>query len=137
MFITPETTPPATMSGGVKRGSLLIGACVAILLFVGLIAWLRSRGGDAPAPIVSPIVKTEQKKESPTRAPEAAPVFATDSDGDGVSDTDEAAHGTNPQKGDTDGDGSNDFEEIYTRKTNPLVVDPPIQHPLYAPSATP
>lgn len=39
--------------------------------------------------------------------------LACDSDGDGVSDTDEATNGTNPNNPDTDGDGVLDGEEIY------------------------
>ncbi|WP_235001728.1 hypothetical protein [Arcanobacterium ihumii] len=37
---------------------------------------------------------------------------ALDSDGDGVTDEDEAKHGTDPLKPDTDGDGVNDGDEI-------------------------
>jgi hypothetical protein len=37
---------------------------------------------------------------------------AADSDGDGLSDAEEAGHGTDPHKADTDGDGMNDDVEI-------------------------
>ncbi len=39
--------------------------------------------------------------------------LACDSDGDGVSNSDEAANGTNPNNPDTDGDGVTDGEEIH------------------------
>ena len=47
---------------------------------------------------------------------------STDSDGDGLTDDEEAAIGTDPQSADTDGDGLSDAEEIG-RGTNPLNED--------------
>lgn len=48
-----------------------------------------------------------------------------DQDGDGLTNTEEAAEGTNPTNPDTDGDGINDGDEV-TNGTNPLdVCDPP------------
>ncbi len=49
-------------------------------------------------------------------------VLATHSDGDGLSDADEASLGTNPLADDTDGDGLNDGFEV-THGTNPLDAD--------------
>jgi RHS repeat-associated protein len=46
-----------------------------------------------------------------------------DSDGDGLSDSEEAALGTNPNVADTDGDGLDDGEEVRTLLTNPLDAD--------------
>ncbi|MBI2633175.1 MAG: hypothetical protein HYW78_02170 [Parcubacteria group bacterium] len=46
-----------------------------------------------------------------------------DSDGDGLSDTDEARLGTDPLKTDSDGDGLYDKEEVEIYKTNPLSAD--------------
>ncbi|MCZ7544105.1 MAG: thrombospondin type 3 repeat-containing protein [Anaerolineae bacterium] len=46
-----------------------------------------------------------------------------DSDGDGLSDGEEAAHGTNPRVADTDGDGVSDGEEVHTLHTNPANPD--------------
>jgi hypothetical protein len=50
-------------------------------------------------------------------APEA--VLALDSDGDGLSDAEELAFGTNPNQVDTDGDNLTDFNEIYYTGTAP------------------
>jgi S1-C subfamily serine protease len=47
------------------------------------------------------------------------PVVATDTDGDGLSDIDEAKYGTNPNKADTDGDGFKDGVEVMAGY-NPL-----------------
>lgn len=46
-----------------------------------------------------------------------------DSDGDGLSDTEEAQIGTDPFNPDTDGDGLTDFEEVRVYKTDPLNPD--------------
>lgn len=46
-----------------------------------------------------------------------------DSDGDGLTDEEEAKLGTDPFKVDTDGDGLTDYEEVKVYKTNPLNPD--------------
>ena len=46
----------------------------------------------------------------------------TDTDGDGLSDTDESTRGTDPNNEDTDGDGLKDGDEV-ARGTNPLLAD--------------
>jgi len=44
-----------------------------------------------------------------------------DTDGDGISDTDEATvYGTNPLRADSDGDGLSDYHELFDTQTNPL-----------------
>jgi len=46
-----------------------------------------------------------------------------DSDGDGLSDDDERARGTNPQSADTDADGLSDREEVMIYETDPTNPD--------------
>lgn len=46
-----------------------------------------------------------------------------DSDGDGLTDTVEAALGTNPESADTDGDGLSDYEEVAEYGTSPAEND--------------
>lgn len=47
----------------------------------------------------------------------------SDRDGDGLSDDEEAALGTDPDNADTDGDGLSDGEEVSTYGTSPLLPD--------------
>jgi len=56
-----------------------------------------------------------------TRSPE--PVLPPDTDNDGLSNSEEAAAGTDPAKIDTDGDGATDGDEVHTYKTDPLKAD--------------
>ena len=51
------------------------------------------------------------------------PVSPVDSDGDGLTDEEEASLGTNPNIIDSDNDGLSDYEEVKIYQTNPLVVD--------------
>ena len=46
-----------------------------------------------------------------------------DSDGDGLSDDEEAERGTDPRNPDSDGDGLKDGEEVYRYRTDPLDSD--------------
>lgn len=46
-----------------------------------------------------------------------------DTDGDGLTDSEEATHGTDPDNPDTDGDGLSDYDEVITHGTNPLNPD--------------
>lgn len=55
----------------------------------------------------------------------ATPPATTDSDGDGLSDTEEAGLGTDPNLVDTDGDGYDDLEEL-DQNTDPLAA---VDHP--------
>ena len=49
---------------------------------------------------------------------------ATDTDGDGVADSDEVElYGTDPQIWDTDGDGLSDGDELFATETDPFVWD--------------
>jgi hypothetical protein len=46
-----------------------------------------------------------------------------DLDSDGLSNVEEIKYGTNLNQPDTDGDGLSDYDEIFTYKTDPLLVD--------------
>jgi hypothetical protein len=48
---------------------------------------------------------------------------STDTDGDGLTDSEEDLYGTDPADADTDGDGLNDYEEVMTYETDPLDTD--------------
>ena len=77
---------------------------------------------DAAPTAVPPTLVPEPVLE-PTPVP-AAPVSASgDIDGDGLSDVDEAAYGSDPLNQDYDADGLLDGEEVYVHGTDPLNND--------------
>jgi hypothetical protein len=59
-----------------------------------------------------------------TTVDETSAPTATDTDGDGVTDSDEVdLYGTDPETWDTDGDGLSDGDELFVAGTDPLVWD--------------
>jgi hypothetical protein len=67
-----------------------------------------------PAPVVTEPTPVPPSQAVPTQG---------DTDGDGLSDVDEAAYGTDPLNRDYDADGLLDGEEVYTYGTDPLNND--------------
>lgn len=64
-----------------------------------------------------------QKEAEEKAAAEKAAKNIVDTDQDGLTDEEERAYGTNPERLDTDADGLFDKEEILTYKTDPLDSD--------------
>jgi hypothetical protein len=80
---------------------------------------------DAAPTVVAPTAVPEQVV-APTPVPTTAPVVSSESgdiDGDGLSDVDEAAYGTDPLNRDYDADGLLDGQEVYVYGTDPLNND--------------
>lgn len=71
----------------------------------------------------APISTSTQETAAAPLPPVSAPVLTTDSDGDGLTDEEEANAGTDPRNKDSDGDGLSDGEEVKKYKTNPLASD--------------
>lgn len=138
------TTPlPVGDSGVILEGAtfgkkgVIIGLVILLVLAGGGAGayFLLRRGGDAaPAtPVVEPQPTPEPQPEptpepTPQPAPEPEPVTepepaAADTDGDGLTDAQEAILGTDLTKVDTDGDGLSDREEVQTYKSDPLDAD--------------
>src|SRR5215210_3506615 len=81
---------------------------------------------DAAPTAVAPTAAPEPVLVEPTPVPTTAPVVASESgdiDGDGLSDIDEAAYGSDPLNRDYDADGLLDGEEVYIYGTDPLNND--------------
>lgn len=68
--------------------------------------------------LVSGTISTTIQCSSPEPVVEE-PQPPADSDGDGITDEEEAKLGTDPNSADSDGDGLSDYDEINTHKTNP------------------
>ena len=83
----------------------------------------------APTVAVQPVIEPTPVPEvvvEPTPVPTTAPVVVSESgdvDGDGLSDVDEAAYGSDPLNRDYDADGLLDGEEVYVHGTDPLNND--------------
>ncbi|MGC4107722.1 MAG: hypothetical protein QM753_15480 [Thermomicrobiales bacterium] len=75
---------------------------------------------ETPAPTSTP-QPTATTAPSPTATED--PATAIDTDGDGLSDAEEARLGTDPTNPDTDADGINDGNEVNVFKTDPLNLD--------------
>ena len=76
--------------------------------------------GEVAPPPPPPPQQVELPAPPPPPPPPREPV---DSDGDGLSDDDEAGLGSDPQKPDTDGDGLLDNEEVRIYRSDPLNPD--------------
>ena len=138
----PIAVPPSGLmdSAPKKKGKLgLIIAIVVIVLVLGIGGYfvysMMMNAGDDSNVVVTPPVSTDSngtqitepttpEVTEPVTEPEATtPVFNIDSDGDGISNEDELALGTNPNSLDSDGDGLFDGEETKIYFTNPTNPD--------------
>lgn len=90
--------------------------------------------GTTPPGAPGPVPPTAPPTQGPPRPPTTAPTTVSttlapttvpdlDSDGDGLTDADEAQRGTDPNNPDTDSDGLDDWTEVWFTRTNPLSSD--------------
>jgi hypothetical protein len=101
----------------------------------GSVVYAAYVGSTVPAPATpepatpepatpEPVPATPEPEEEPEA--EAEPEIVddgTDSDGDGLTDVEEAALGTDPNNPDTDEDGISDYDEVYVWGSDPLNLD--------------
>lgn len=73
-----------------------------------------------PVPTAEP---TAAPTAPPTAEPTAEPADTTDTDGDGLTDAEEAALGTDPANPDSDDDGISDGDEVNVWGSDPLNLD--------------
>ncbi len=93
--------------------------------WVGLALLAAACGGQADTPY-GPVIGGELPTETDPGVADPGPTEPTvpdvDSDGDGLTDAEEAALGTDPSTADTDGDGWDDLEEV-DGNTDPLLAE--------------
>jgi hypothetical protein len=100
-------------------GTLLAVVVVGIVLLRG-----RSVGTEAVITTAGAINGARTTTAGAINGTSTSPVVqAVDTDGDGLSDEEEARLGTNPLLRDTDGDGVSDYDEVNVFHTDPLVID--------------
>ncbi|MEK7189946.1 MAG: hypothetical protein AAB666_03115 [Patescibacteria group bacterium] len=144
----PEEIPPLEPRAEIsqpllsKKGFIFVIVGVVVVALIAGVIWVVVRlpkKAPAVAPVTAPV--TQPEVIPPPAEPEVAPVPeavvpptelaapvitvepTTDTDNDGLTDTEEATAGTSAQTTDTDADGLSDYEEITLWKTNPLNPD--------------
>lgn len=120
-----------------KKKMLLIGIVIVVLLLLGVGGYLIYQNllTKPQVELTTEPAKTEQPADN-TVAPEDktdGQIYSeedeiinelpADTDGDGLTDEEEAQYNTDPSLADTDQDGLFDREEIVTWKTDPLNAD--------------
>lgn len=103
-FVAAVVGPAVPSVAAASAGTPAVGAATPVV---------------AAAPAASPAVAAAETPVAPLPADPAA----TDSDGDGLTDADEAGINTDPTLPDTDGDGLTDGEELNAFGTAPLAPD--------------
>jgi hypothetical protein len=123
----PEITEPRVF----WKKFVIIAAVVVVL--GGAVTFLiirkpavKPEATPAPEAVApeAPAVAPEAVPETPTApAAEVTPPAPVDTDGDGLTDDEEAVLGTNPASADSDDDGLSDREEVKVYLTDPLNPD--------------
>jgi hypothetical protein len=138
--VASSTAEPRTLIGQFSQRSWLPSwvPLILLLLCCGAAGLLAATGPNlyamlfpSPTPTATPpFTPTPTATWTPTPTPTQTPtpgLTATwevmDSDGDGLSNSDEIRNGTLPGSPDTDGDGLTDGQEIKVYFTNPLKND--------------
>jgi uncharacterized protein HemX len=129
---SPQPTQPTPTRASRKRGKI-VGTLFIVLLVSILIAgaafgvYLITQDTETSEQVQVPEQEEVQEPE-PIEEPEQEEVQEPalediDTDGDGLTDAQEAQLGTNPNSIDTDGDGLFDNEEVNIWLTNPTIAD--------------
>lgn len=149
-IVFSEKSPLARTEALVKNKKfLLIGAVGIAVILLGLGGWmiLSKTGKKQEVAVEIPKVETPKAEKGVEAKVKSTPKVLTpveeapeidadigvqeppkitppiDSDGDGLTDKEEIALGTDPNKIDTDGDLLSDWEEVKIYKTDPLNPD--------------
>lgn len=121
---------PLPVASGRSKTPLvvLLVFVVVVTVGIGLVLWgklpfIHLGGNTTNQRTNGNTAAPEQNTDAPSIGLPAVNAAATDTDGDGLTDAEEAKLGTDPKNKDTDGDGLFDREEVKVYKTNPLNKD--------------
>jgi hypothetical protein len=90
-----------------------------LLLGLAALAWQP----DLPRQVANAITGAASPPTAVAALTPSSPAEAPDADGDGLSDADEATHGTDLTNPDNDGDGLTDGDDVNTHGTDPNKAD--------------
>jgi len=136
----PTPSPTPSMPQKKSHAGKIIAIVVAALLIIGVAGWLAYALIIGPSSVDTtqdtevgqveeveeedqdgPVVEGEE--EEVVKEEEEVEQEPVDSDGDGLTDREEEAAGTDPGEPDTDKDGLGDREEVQVYGTDPLEAD--------------
>ncbi len=125
-----RTRPPGSRGGAFKVIFIILVSLIiiAIALFLAYALVVAPKSGDVvdsleDDSLVEDDVVVEDEPEVPVIEEDPVVVAPIDTDGDGLTDAEEAAAGTSPLRADTDSDGLGDREEVKVYGTDPLDAD--------------
>jgi len=127
LVVTASDGAPRTMQAGEARvfeGALDLTAKSANTAYVA--AYVGALLPPPASPVATPKpteVPATPAPSTPVASPVATPDANADDDGDGLTNAEEAALGTDPKNPDTDDDGISDGDEVGVYQTDPLNLD--------------
>lgn len=131
-----EDLPTSSKGKILKLG--LITLLIILLIGLGYLVYVKFLTGQEEVPVINtPVATTTVQTPVATVTPvvtevpvvTSTPVVATstdatlDTDGDGLTNAEEAILGTDPNNKDTDGDGLPDYDEVRRYNTSALLTD--------------
>lgn len=137
----PTTAQPKTMPAPPRNASMgplkiiatafVIIALIGVALFIAYTLLVQQPFAGDDGDVVQSVPEEDviengdvvAPEEEDNTDPEEEAVEDVDSDGDGLTDAEEAREGTDPRNQDSDRDGLGDREEVKTYGTDPLDAD--------------
>lgn len=121
-FLKPGSDDALTVNTGIVAPPVTAPTSTAVAADNNVVVPVVEADDNVVAPVVEAPIDDINSPITPVVEPPVA-VAPVDSDGDSLTDLQEAALGTNPNLIDSDFDGLSDYEEVYIYGTDPLNPD--------------